>query len=242
MRGFLLLVFSVAACSSSGGPSAPGDPHAGQGTPVTGNNPATTYDVDARGIPRFVSTNHMDLALINRISRFRSSVGHDYHDDFESCRSMKHYFEPKSSVDWSTVRVVSPVTGKVSLTRSETLGLQVVIRPDAYPAFTIIVFHIRPTMPIDAGTVLQAGQQLGTHWGLQTTSDVAVSVDTPTGYKLVSWFDVITDSLFSAYTARGVTSRDALMITRPARDADPLTCNGETFLTTGALAAWTQLN
>ncbi|GAI87611.1 unnamed protein product [marine sediment metagenome] len=47
---------------------------------------------------------------------FRSGIGHDYSNDFESCRSMNHYFNPKfnGSVDWSTVQIFSPVSGTVS--------------------------------------------------------------------------------------------------------------------------------
>ena len=241
MRALHVLLIGLAACSSNGGPSSPSPSSTGPG-PTSGGTTSPTWDVDAKGVPHFIATSHMDPAVLARISRFRSSVGHDYHDDFESCRSMKHYFEPKGGIDWSTVRVVAPVSGTVSLTRSEALGLQVLIRPTAYPAFTVIVFHITPSIPIMQGTVLQAGQQLGTHYGPQTTSDVDIGVDTPTGYKLVSWFDAITDSLFGVYVARGATTRDAFITTRAARDADPLTCNGETFTSFGTLQAWFQLN
>ena len=35
-------------------------------------------------LPKFVSTNYIELEKITRISKFRSSAGHDYSDDFES--------------------------------------------------------------------------------------------------------------------------------------------------------------
>ena len=52
---------------------------------------AATYDVQSLGVPRFVSTNYIDVAKIFAISKFRSASGHNYSDDFEYCSSMKHY-------------------------------------------------------------------------------------------------------------------------------------------------------
>jgi hypothetical protein len=223
------LCASLCACSAGGSDAA---------APPA----AATYDVDALGIPRFVADNYLDLGMIEQISRFRSSAGHDYHDDFEVCRSMKHYFLPKASVDWSTLPIYAPVSGTIVLTRVETYGLQLVIRSSAQPAFTFTIFHVSPTAPVTPGTVVTRGAQLGWHIGPQTMSDIAVGVDTPSGYKLLSWFDVMTDGLFATYAARGVGSRAAAVITRAERDADPLTCAGETFTTAGTLANWLTLN
>ena len=208
----------------------------------SGGSATTTYDVDALGIPRFVTTDYIDLSAIDRISRFRSSIGHDYADDDESCRSMKHYFMPKGGVDWATVAISSPVTGTIDLTRPDFAGTQIVIRAQRYPAFTIVLFHVNPAISTAHGTPLTAGQPIGTHIGRVTMSDVAVWVQTPRGRKLVSWFDVMTDGLFAAYAAHGVTSRQQAIITRAERDADPLTCNGETFLTSGSINSWIALH
>lgn len=51
----------------------------------------------------------------------------------------------------------------------------------------------------------------------------------------------MTDSLFLQYQARGITARSALIISRKQRDADPLSCNGETFLTFGTNTSWVNL-
>src|SRR5258708_5244428 len=51
------------------------------------------FNVEAGGIPRIVEADYIDLSKIVSISKFRSAQGHDYCDDFESCRSMKHYFK-----------------------------------------------------------------------------------------------------------------------------------------------------
>jgi hypothetical protein len=72
-------------------------------------------------------------------------------------------------------------------------------------------------------------------------SDVAVAVDTPGGFTLVSWFDAITEPVFDAYRARGLSRREDAIITRQARDADPLTCSGEAFAGTGSLPNWVLL-
>jgi hypothetical protein len=242
MRLALALVAAVAlwACGSNGPSSTQGSGQtsSGRGNPTT----APTYDLDALGTPKFVTTNYIDLSSIARVSRFRSSAGHDYHDDVETCRSMKHYFEPKSSANWSSVAIFSPVQGTVDLTRDDIAGLQIVIRSQTFPAFTFIIFHVNPTTSVTAGTALAQGQPLGTHIGSQTMSDIAVGVQTPGGYRLVSWFDVMTDGLFQAYAARGIASRGDAVIGRAARDADPLSCSGETFLTLGSLSTWLVLN
>lgn len=223
-------VTAVGGCSkkSGGGPTTPSPP------------PSATYDVDALGVPRVATADYIDLSMIGRISRFRSSVGHDTHDAFEACRSMKHYFEPMASVTWSEVSIQSPVQGSVISTTQESAGLKVVIRPAAYPAFEFIIFHLNPSLTLSAGTVVSSGQALGRHIGSQTMSDIAVGVSTPRGYQLVSWFEAMTDSVFAGYAARGVGSRASATITRVERDADPLTCSGEIFTAsgTGALPDW----
>ncbi|TRZ90870.1 MAG: hypothetical protein D4R84_15485, partial [Rhodocyclaceae bacterium] len=53
---------------------------------------AAGSDLDGLGVPKFVATNYIDISKIFQLSKFRSSAGHDYSDDLEKCRSMKHYF------------------------------------------------------------------------------------------------------------------------------------------------------
>lgn len=200
-----------------------------------------TYDVQTLGVPKFVSLNYIDLSKIHQISRFRSAVGHDYWDDFEQCRSLKHYFEPSSSIDWASITITSPVSGSVLRINEEWAGTQVQIRCDDQPAFIIIIFHIALASPLAVGDHIQAGQVLGHHIGSQTMSDIAVGVVTGHGYKLVSWFDIMTDAVFQQYQARGVSSRSAMIITKEERDADPIGCAGDAFLSEGTLANWVVL-
>jgi hypothetical protein len=207
-----------------------------------GSSGSEIYDVDASGIPQFVTADYIELYNIYQISMFRSATGHDYSDDFESCRSMKHYFQPGENVDWSTVKIFSPVSGTVSKIYKEWAGTQVQIKSEEYPAFFVIIFHVNLTNPLYVGDPVTAGQQLGTHIGSQTMSDIAVGVSTPNGWKLVSYFDVISDSVFQHYQLRGLSSKDDVIISREARDADSLSCDGEVFTDSGNLQNWLILN
>ena len=83
-----------------------------------------------------------------------------------------------------------------------------------------------------------AGQEIGTHISNITTDDIAVGVSTPEGWKLVSFFSVMTDTLFQTYQNRGAQSRDDFIISKEARDSDPLNCTGETFGTPGTIENW----
>ncbi len=191
---------------------------------------------------RFIKVDYIELDKIERISKFRSGIGHDYRDDAESCRSMKHYYQPKNKVAWSSVKIFSPVGGTVVRLFDEWAGTQVQIRPYDQPLFTIIIFHIALQKMLTAGDSVTAGQQLGTHIGSQTMSDIAVGYSQQNQWKLFSYFDVMSDSLFQMYTDRGVPSRNSCIISEAARDADPLNCSGELFRTSGTLENWVNLN
>lgn len=212
------------------------------GLEENGDEDNDTYDVDLQGIPRFVSVNYIELVNIYRISKFRSAIGHDYSDDFESCRSMKHYFQPRGNANWSQVQIFAPVSGRISEVREEWAGTQLWIQADQYPAFYFILFHIHLSSPLSTGNMVTAGQNLGTHIGPQTMSDIAVGVNTPDGWKLISYFATMTDLLFQQYQSRGVNFREQLIISREQRETDPLTCSGDTFIDTGNLDHWVVLD
>jgi hypothetical protein len=218
---------------------------------ITGTRSAwPVYDVDASGLPQFVSANVIELSKISQISKFRSGQGHDYSDDFEFCRSMKHYFLPKPDVDRLTIQIFSPFDGTVISTSEEWSddlvwkGTMLGIRSNEYPAFHVIIFHIDLAGALGVGDSVRAGQLLGTppEYERGTIADTALGVSTPGGYRLLSYFDVMTDSLFEEYQARGVNSRNDAIIAREARDADPLACEGQQFLHRGTLENWVYLN
>jgi hypothetical protein len=216
------------------------------GCPKEVEKPASSndiWDIDQNGVPEFVATNYIELDKIYRISKFRSAVGHNYSDAFEECRSMKHYFEPRSDIDWSTVKIYSPVTGVITRVEDEGTGTKVEIASNDYPAFRFTIFHINLIVPRNIGDEVVSGEQLGTHIGSQTMSDIAVIVNDPSRQgRLVSYFEVISDEVFNEYSDRGVTSREDLIISKALRDANPLSCNGDTFVTSDTLENWIYLN
>ena len=186
---------------------------------------AAGYDLDRLGVPRFVNTNYIDLSRIFQLSKFRSSAGHDYSDDLERCRSMKHYFIKPDS----TTAIWSPVAGTIATLRDDFVGTQVHIRSDVQPDFTFVIFHVALARPLVLGEQVAEGQRLGNHYGLETFSDIAVAVNASNGYRLVSYFETLTDAAFAPFKARGIESAGRLMFTRAERDAAPYSCQGQTF-------------
>ena len=91
-------------------------------------------------IPQFVTHDYIDLDKITYITKFRSGSGHDYSDDYESCRNMKHYFQPNVT-DWSSVNIYSPVDGTI-IDLEDSNGIRVTIQSSAYPAYKFIIFHV----------------------------------------------------------------------------------------------------
>ncbi len=219
--------------------------------------PCPTADVASDDVPRFIGSDFVDLAgQIEDISLFRSAAGHDYSDGFESCRSMKHYFSPPSTLRVNdTVFIYSPVAGRIVHLETEeenfnddgVTNQKVIIQPHAHPAFLVIVFHVDLLAPtLVAGTQLSAGQHIG--YGRLVRNggpaghdfDIAMDANTNEGIRYVSYFDAMTDALFSGYTAWGGGSviRGDFIISQAARDADPLTCSGDTFTSFGGLPSW----
>jgi hypothetical protein len=207
------------------------------------DKPKDIWDIDKDGIPKFVETNYIELIDIYRISKFRSAVGHDYSDGFEQCRSMKHYFEPRNDVDWTKVKICSPVTGKITRVEQEWSGTKIEIASDDFPAFRFSIFHINLSAPFVVDDKVTSGQLLGTHIGSQTMSDISVIVNDPTRQgRMISYFEVITDDLFNEYSLRGVNMRDDMIISKAIRDANPLSCSGDTFITADTLENWVVLD
>ena len=205
---------------------------------------AASYDLATLGPPRILSANYIDLSKIERISRFRSTVGHSYTDGSETCRSMKHYFQPKGTVDWTDVDIHSPVAGSIfGIAPDGGFGSRVLIRARDVPMLEIQIFHVILAPQIVPGTWLEAGQRIGSHASANTFSDIAMSIGPKEGGTLISFFDTMTDAVFAQYQARGVPSRQAAIITEAERNADPVPCVGEQqFTVHGTLPDWLTLN
>lgn len=200
---------------------------------------SVTWDIDKDGVPKFITCNYIELDKIYRISKFRSAVGHDYSDAFEDCRSMKHYFEPFAGTDWTAVKIFAPITGVVTRAEQEWAGIKIEIESNDYPAFRIVIFHLNLIKPLSVGDKVTAGQQLGTHYSSQTYSDIAVIANDPTHQgRMVSYFETINDQVFSEFQQRGISDREAFIISRAERDAHPLTCLGDSFVSPDSLENW----
>jgi hypothetical protein len=250
-RVLLLGALALYGCGEQPAPTASEQPGTLGAPPASNPSPPpapaaaardTVWDVAARGVPRVITADYIELDSIAKVSYFRSSFGHDYKDAFESCRSMKHYFVPKNFQNAAAIAVRSPLKGEVTRAYQEWAGWQLHIRSDSVPALTVILFPVGLTRPLAVGEKLAAGQAIGTHVGSMTASDVAVSIMEPKGFRLVSYFEAMTDAVFARYAARGVPARSSMIITREQRDADPISCNGEAFLNAATLPVWMDLN
>lgn len=214
-------------------------------------NTVAVFDLPQDSAPHFVNICYVDLNKIGMISRFRSGAGHDYSDDFEFCRSMKHYFSPLNNTA-DSIRIFSPVKGKVVRMFSEWAGNQIQIQSDDYPAFCFTLFHVNSFAGISEGVQLQEGELVGYHIGTMTSSDIAVKVNTSVNgpksdtlgaasTRYFSIFNLMTDSIFNLFRQRGINTREETIITKDERDASPLDCNGEAFLNQGSIQNWINL-
>ncbi|OGS09072.1 MAG: hypothetical protein A2270_05065 [Elusimicrobia bacterium RIFOXYA12_FULL_51_18] len=185
--------------------------------------------------PVFVVSDFIELDKIAEISLFRSSEGHDYSGGGETCRSMKHYFKPKPLVDPAAIKLFSPVDGIVEEIVAERVGgRQLRIRPESYPGFRVMIFHVNPR--VKRGGKVSAGEELGLKNIGSSMSDIAVQ-NLATG-EYVSYFSVMSPAVFAKYVERGISSGAEMMISRESRDSDALSCDGEIFLSRGKLKAW----
>jgi len=203
--------------------------------------PSDVWDIDTQGIPKFVDFNFIELNKIHQISLFRSSVGHDYSDSYEQCRSMKHYFKPLDEINWSSLKIYSPVSGTITRVEQEWAGTKLEIESLKYPAFRFQIFHINPEKVYEINDKVAEGDLLGTHISSDTYSDISVIVNDPAKEgRFVSWFSVITDQVFEEYVERGATTREDFIISKELRDANPLDCNNFGF--NDPLNKWFVLN
>jgi hypothetical protein len=167
---------------------------------------------------------------------------------------MKHYFAPFDQFKVNgVIPMRSPVDGTVITVMDEGHGAsppglnkQVRIRSSLHPEYVFVLFHVDlASAAIVPGATLAAGDLVGharmVYDDLGEVAhdfDVGVRVWTPYGTRYVSWVETLTDALFASYAARGPTARSDLVLTEAARDADPLTCTGQTFTSAGTLPAW----
>jgi hypothetical protein len=193
---------------------------------------------------RVLEANYIDLSKIGQISRFRSTIGHSYTDGSEECRSMKHYFQPRLFTDWTTVDIYAPASGTIFVIAADGgIGSRILLRPRDLPVLQLAIFHVNLDPGIERNSWVNAGDHIGRHASSGTMSDIAVSIGPKEGGMLFSYFEAMTDAVFAQYQARGVGSRQAAIITKEERDADPVPCVGEQqFTVRGRLPDWLVLN
>jgi len=219
-----------------------------EGTLSGTRSPWETYDIEAFGIPLFISADCIELSKMEKVSKFRSGHGFDYSDDFETCRSMKHSFALRPGENPAACQIFAPFNGTVigsledwegtTLWKGTTIGFQ----PDSFKAFWVLIFHVNLDSSLQVGDHVNAGQILGKPEKEDGGTTIAVWVHTPGGDKLLSYFQVISNNIFALYQQRGFFSREAATISRQKRDANPLTCLGEEIINTGTLSNWFFLN
>ena len=212
-----------------------------------------TFDLDLQSVPQLVSTDFTNVAdYIEDISLFRSASGHDYSDTFESCRSMKHYFSPVLEERLNNnVPIFAPFAGTIVelFTEEEDFiddgvtNQHAVIRSESDPAVLAVLFHVDLlSNDIIAGSQVTSGQQLGYARMISGGSthhdfDIAIHVYTTMGVRYLSYFELLETDVFSNYSSFSLDRSD-FIISEATRDADPLTCDGETFTSSGSLPSW----
>lgn len=203
--------------------------------PETPEQNTEIWNLEERGVPKFLEV-YIQPEEINRISKFRSGVGHDYSDDFESCRSMKHYFDVPQHTE-----IRSPVKGELVWMQKEWAGHKLAIRSTEYPAFVIELFHVTLEGTLEVGALIEAGQLLGHHASGNTASDIAVMVQTDkdgpnentlprsNGIKLISYFDCINNQAMEAFHTgfRDGVGREGFIISKESRDSERFDCEND---------------
>lgn len=222
----VIFLLTLTHCNGSDGtaPASPSD------SVVYG---VATVSVDPP--PQFITHNYIDMTKITEISKFRSACGHDWSDDFETRRSMKHYF-----VAGAGTPIYAPADGWIGAAVGEAWGGQKVTIVVKDPiGFFIDLFHVLPARSFTSGEVVKAGELLGTHVG-GTWSDIGVvarlpytdpTQEGPGLAKNLSYFDVMTDAVFAEFQARGAVFRDDFKFTVEYADAHPT--EGSTYCDVG---------
>src|SRR3989338_3886163 len=180
----------------------------------------------------FIIANPLDLSQIQRISVFRSCVWHDYSGlnsagEKETLRSMKHYLEPLPSlIGANQIKIFAPFDGKVVEILDGPPGEAIYISAKVAPSWKFIFFHVIPAVGIEEGTLVQAGEQLGTvSESIHINFDFALKQFSWKGQVFDSPFMHMADSILGEYAASGVTLEN-IIFSKEARDAEPCPVEG----------------
>ncbi len=181
---------------------------------------------------RFIISNPLNLSQIQRMSVFRSCIGHDYSGlnsagEKETLRSMKHYLEPLPSlVGTDQIKIFAPFDGKVVEILDGPPGQAIYISAQTAPSWKFIFFHVIPAAEIEEGSSVETGELVGTvSGGIHRNFDF--------GLKQFGWkgqiFDSpllhMADSVLEEYAANGITLENSIL-SKEARDAAPCPVEG----------------
>lgn len=193
-------------------------------------------------IDQVITAHAFQPAQIDRVSRFRSRIGHGAPQYEESDSNMKHYLVPLPHLRDGDrqVPLYAPFYGQIwrifeehpraSGTRfgaaPEYSGHQVQVRAAANEGVNLILFHVTLMDGIAEGVSVRAGQQIGWANVNGNSFDIAVELWERNGPILPrSYFSLLPDSLFADYQRHGDVSRADFIITREHRAAHPLPWN-----------------
>lgn len=193
---------------------------------------------------QFINQDYIDLSKINTISRFRSGEGHDYTMGYETCRSMKHYYEfIEGEGKASNIAMYAPFSGTIlgmdaidtETPDDHTKNRSLYIQSTDYPHVVFKLHHMDILdSELQIGSMVTKGQQLGYtaefHNGSATvSSDISVRVYTDTGVRLYSVFEFMTPELLANYTDRGIGNIENMILTEEQADAAAYTCEDQEF-------------
>lgn len=183
-----------------------------------------------------ITTNYLSLSSIESVSKFRSGAGHDFVDEFEACRSMKHYYNFDGGLSFAaraSEPYYSPVDGEITAISVEGTGTTVHLRPSSAPYLYVEIFHVDLDPALEVGSMVNSGDQIGTHFSYGAdggNSDIAVWVRRPDGYRLISQFEIMSAGVLSEFTARGVTDWSTeLYFETTAPHLSSLQCDNQEF-------------
>ena len=214
-----------------------------------------TKSFDRNNPPKIAKYNITELNKFSRISKIRSGVGHNYTPDTieydptnKNCKSMKHYLMPVGvpknnllynktphTFKWLSIKYFAPVNGMIIGVsyKDNDYGTESnfkIVSMDN-PGYYFGFFHVTLLPGLKEGSVVTAGQQIGTFGDENTWGEIAVEVQTKDEYTnkaatyALSFLEVASDEVFQQFSERGVESAADVINTKEYRDANPLACD-----------------
>ncbi len=214
-----------------------------------------TKSFDRNNPPKIAKYNITELNKFSRISKIRSGVGHNYVPDTieydptnKNCKSMKHYIMPigvpkdnllynktPHTFKWLSIKYFTPVNGMIIGVsyKDNDYGTESnfkIVSMDN-PGYYFGFFHVTLLPGLKEGSVVTAGQQIGTFGDENTWGEIAVEVQTKDEYTnkattyALSFLEVASDEVFQQFSERGVKSAADVINTKEYRDANPLACD-----------------